>query len=177
MAVAEPESEDEVLRAVVPVCSRNPVPEIAAVPGSADAEPLAGVAACNLTLGVARVAEPQDVAPVAGRRNSGSEAASTSADVPAPGAARAANKLATAAADPTSGSSADAIAKADDIPYRNAKGPHGSSAPVAVREEQHPNAVRAEFRTDEFLCAMEETTGRDYGVAQDQAPPSTTAHQ
>lgn len=174
MAATEPESGDEALRAVDPVRSKKPVPEIAAVPGSAGAEPPVGVAACNLTSGPASVAEPQGVAVVAGKRNSGTEAATTG-DVPLADAGRVANNLSTVAG-PKGGSSAGGIPKADDIPDKSAMGPRASSAPAVVRGEP-PNVGHAEGQTGEFLFVGAATTGRDYRAAQDQALPSTTAHQ
>src|SRR5262245_27483786 len=127
-AADEPDSEDEALRAAVPAGAKKAVPATAAVPGSGDGEPLAGVAACNLTLGVARVAEPQDVAAVAGRRNSGIEAVWTG-DVPLPGAVRVANNLSIAAL-PTGDCAAGGIPKADDIPDKMDASPTTCTAPA-----------------------------------------------
>jgi len=127
-----------------------------------------------LTLGAARVAEPQEVAVVAGQRNSGSEAATTG-DVPLPDAGRVANNLSTVAG-PKGGSSEGGILKADDIPGRNATGLRASNAPGAAYENP-PHVGNEEPPTGEFPFGVAATTGRDYGVAPDQAPPSTTARQ
>src|SRR5262249_38737406 len=105
---------------------------------------------------------------VACKGNSGSEAASTSVALLPPVAARAADSFSTAA-DPNSCNSASGIAVADGTPDRNAMEPGATNGPVVVRV-QPPNVERAEPPTDELPYGA--TTGRDYGLVPDWAPPS-----
>jgi len=169
MAVAELESEDEALPSAVPVPAMESVAANAAATCSAGAELPVAAAACNLTLAVETEAGRPGAVVVAHTENSGSAAATTSADAPRPGAAGVADSFSNAA-DPNSCNSADGTAVADGIPDRNAMEPRATSGPVVVPVEPR-NVERAELLIEGLLCGA--TIGRDYGVVPEQALPSS----